>query len=183
MSATELSCDDSEPPSRNFELFFNIADDVNSTSVPSAQTLSDWALHAVKGVPSYDANVVYEVSLSVVTAPAIQALNCDYRNKNTPTNVLSFPSDMPLMPATDNSAMHRALGDIVLCASVIEAEATQQSKQLNHHWAHMVVHSVLHLFEYDHELDDEANAMEALEVTLLQGLSISNPYSNVASNS
>ena len=176
MNATDLSCDDSEPPSSNLNLFIDVHGDVDPHSIPSPQTITSWALHAVKGVPAYDANVMYEVSISVVDSPQIQALNCDYRGKNSPTNVLSFPSNMPLIPATENSMAHRSLGDIVLCHSVIATEASTQKKSVSNHWAHMDVHSVLHLFDYDHEQDDAATAMEALEVTLLEALSISNPY-------
>lgn len=176
MSATELSCDDSEPPSSNVELFFDVDDDVDASTVPSSETIATWLIQAVQGVPEFDSNVVYEVSVVVVAAPQIQTLNRKYRDKNQPTNVLSFPSNMPLIPATDNSDMRRTLGDIVLCQSVIEAEANAQQKTVAHHWAHMVVHSVLHLFDFDHEHEDAAQSMETLEVTLLQALSIPNPY-------
>jgi len=192
MSAAELSCDDPEPPRSNLTLLFNIDTEVDAAKVPSSESITAWALHTVQGVPDFDSNSVYEVSVVVVSAPQIQALNRQYRNKNKPTNVLSFPSSMPPIPATvnladkspgksvdksvDKSGRHYVLGDIVLCQSVIEAEANDQQKNVAHHWAHMVVHSVLHLFDYDHELHNAAQAMESLEVTLLQGLSISNPY-------
>ena len=176
MSATELSCDDSEPPSSNLALFFNIDNDVEAVDIPSEEEFTAWALHAVKGIPEFDSSVMYEVSVSVVDEMQIQALNRDYRDKNKPTNVLSFPSNMPVIPATENTPTYRALGDIVLCHSVIATESMALQKKLVHHWAHMIVHSVLHLFDYTHEQTDAAVAMEELEVTLLAALSIPNPY-------
>ena len=124
----------------------------------------------------WDETVHYELSLSVVDAPAIQTLNRDYRDKDAPTNVLSFPSGMPLMPAIEDARATRVLGDIVICQSVIAYEAEVQAKSIQHHWAHMIVHSVLHLFGHDHIQPDEALAMEALEIKLLDRLSVSNPY-------
>lgn len=176
MNATELSCDDPEPPSSNLNLLLDVDGDVDNAMIPSSDSISTWVRHAVTGVPGFDSTVVYEVSVSVVTEPQMQTLNRNYRDKNSPTNVLSFPSNMPTLPASENSASHLALGDVVLCHSVIVSEAEAQKKTVAEHWAHMIVHSVLHLFDYDHEQDAAAESMEALEVTLLEGLSIPNPY-------
>ncbi|MBA3981050.1 MAG: rRNA maturation RNase YbeY, partial [Alcanivorax sp.] len=110
-----------------------------------------------------------------------QALNHDYRGKDAPTNVLSFPFEMP--EGLTLSGDELILGDIALCADVIAREATEQGKPAAHHWAHMVVHGVLHLLGYDHVADDDAADMEALEVTILAGLGIPDPYQPVSSSS
>ena len=96
-------------------------------------------------------------------------LNADYRGKDYATNVLSFPADV----AIDGE---RWLGDLVLCAPVIAREAAEQGKSLPDHYAHLLVHGLLHLLGHDHQDDAEAEAMEALEVQLLAGLGVGNPY-------
>ena len=97
-------------------------------------------------------------------------LNLRYRGQNQLTNVLSFPNE-PLPGISAN-----LLGDIVVCAPVVDREATIQNKPPMGHWAHMVVHGMLHLFGYDHESDQEAVAMETLEISVLKGLGFSDPY-------
>ena len=96
-------------------------------------------------------------------------LNADYRGKDYATNVLSFPADVA-------SEGERWLGDLVLCAPVIAHEAAEQGKSLPDHYAHLLVHGLLHLLGHDHQDDAEAEAMEALEVQLLAGLGVGNPY-------
>ncbi len=100
-------------------------------------------------------------------------LNRQWRSKDKPTNVLSFPLEDALAAAVDASA---PLGDIVICAPVIRREAKEQSKAADAHWAHMVVHGTLHLLGYDHEVDRDATVMERLEVRLLAGLGFPDPY-------
>ena len=109
-------------------------------------------------------------SMMVTTADEIQQLNKQYRHKDSATNVLSFPMELP-----DEVDMC-LLGDIALCASVIKQEAKQQSKAEQFHWAHMVVHGMLHLQGFDHIENDEAEAMEALEIGILEKLGFDNPY-------
>lgn len=113
---------------------------------------------------------VCEVSLRVVDADEIQTLNRQYRSKNSPTNVLSFPAEFP--PELEIPL----LGDVVICAAVVKAEACEQSKPIEAHWDHMIVHGVLHLLGYDHELEQEAIEMEALEVQILAQLGWPSPY-------
>jgi probable rRNA maturation factor len=111
-----------------------------------------------------------EICIRLVTPEESRALNRDYRGKDQPTNVLSFPFDVPPgIPVT-------LLGDLVICAEVVAREAEEQHKSLQDHWAHMVVHGTLHLLGFDHINDDEAEAMEALERTLLARLDIDDPY-------
>ena len=111
-----------------------------------------------------------EVSVRLVNEPEMAELNARYRDKEGSTNVLSFPADLPAdLPCP-------LLGDIVICASVVEREARQQSKELKAHWAHMLVHGSLHLLGYDHVEDEDARVMESLETTILQSLGCPCPY-------
>jgi len=98
-----------------------------------------------------------------------ETLNATWRNKQAPTNVLSFEADIV-------AGQYAPLGDLVLCVPVIEREAMQQGKSVAHHCAHLVVHGVLHLLGFDHLIDTEAQAMEAMEAKVLGELGISNPY-------
>lgn len=111
-----------------------------------------------------------EVTVRIVDDAESQQLNFDYRSKDKPTNVLSFPFQCP--PGIELPL----LGDLVICAPVVAAEAAEQHKSLQAHWAHMVVHGCLHLLGFDHINDDDAEQMEAEEVTILQQLGITNPY-------
>jgi probable rRNA maturation factor len=111
--------------------------------------------------------------LRVVGKAESRKLNRSWRGKDKPTNVLSFPyiggSQAPLGGA-------RELGDLVLCAPVIAAEARDQGKPLASHWAHMVVHGVLHVLGYDHVKSRDAERMEAREVAILRGFGYQDPY-------
>tara|TARA_R110000764_G_scaffold112134_1_gene198876 strand:- start:29350 stop:29808 length:459 start_codon:yes stop_codon:yes gene_type:complete len=111
-----------------------------------------------------------ELTIRLVDMDEGQSLNHTYRGKDYATNVLSFPADLP--PELDLPL----LGDLVVCAPVVAREATEQHKQLNAHWAHMVIHGCLHLLGYDHIDDAEADEMEALERELLAQLGIADPY-------
>jgi probable rRNA maturation factor len=111
-----------------------------------------------------------EVTVRIVDNSESQQLNFDYRGKDKPTNVLSFPFQCP--PGIELPL----LGDLVICAPVVMAEAAEQGKSLSAHWAHMVVHGSLHLLGFDHINDDDAQQMEAEEVTILQQLGFTNPY-------
>jgi probable rRNA maturation factor len=110
------------------------------------------------------------VSLRIVDADEGRALNAQWRGRDAPTNVLSFPADLP-----DEVGLP-LLGDLVLCAPVVQREAAEQGKAEEDHWAHLVVHGVLHLLGMDHQADAEAEAMEALEREILASLGIADPY-------
>lgn len=140
--------------------------DSGDDDVPEPEMLQSWAAAA------YLENTPAIASLLVTTSAEIQQLNKQYRDKNKATNVLSFPMESP------EEVDVCLLGDIVLCAAVIKQEAKQQSKTSASHWAHMVVHGMLHLQGYDHTEDDEATDMEQLEVDILSQLGFSNPYKN-----
>ncbi|KPQ28199.1 MAG: putative rRNA maturation factor YbeY [Marinobacter excellens HL-55] len=134
------------------------------SGVPDEAQLQAWAELAWQGEdPS-------EVTIRIVGAEESQALNHQYRGKDKATNVLSFPFEAPpgiTMPLA---------GDLVICAPVVEREAQEQQKAPVAHWAHMVVHGMLHLQGYDHIEDDDAEVMEALEIRLLAQLGFINPY-------
>lgn len=132
--------------------------------VPESGLLQTWASAA------YLNESPAVASFLVTTADEIQELNKQYRDKDKPTNVLSFPMQSPEEIDVD------LLGDIVLCASVIKQEAKQQSKSEKSHWAHMVVHGMLHLQGYDHIKDDDAEEMEQLEINILSRLGFESPY-------
>jgi probable rRNA maturation factor len=112
----------------------------------------------------------FELTIRLVEISESQALNLQYREKDKPTNVLSFPFEVP------EGIELNLLGDLVVCADIVAQEAQEQCKELHHHWAHMVIHGSLHLLGYDHIDDDEATEMETLETRLLSKLDISDPY-------
>lgn len=141
------------------------------------------------------------VSVRVTDAQTIQDLNRDYRQRDKATNVLSFPgieaadqdwtstdtaihtdlsADQLIESATAADTVlslpELVLGDIVLCGDVIEAEAHDQGKNVDAHWAHLTVHGVLHLFGFDHQGNDAAESMETIEIQLMQKLGFPNPY-------
>ncbi len=120
-----------------------------------------------------------EMSISLVDDDAIQQLNRDYRGKDKPTNVLSFPGeqndDTAVFPI---DGMPRFLGDVILSAETLEREALAAAKPLSHHLAHLIVHGTLHLIGYDHICDQEAQIMEALETRILGNFAIPDPYSD-----
>jgi probable rRNA maturation factor len=107
-----------------------------------------------------------EITIRIVDNDESQNLNNIYRKKKYPTNVLSFLVD---------DEVH-LIGDIVLCAPVIEKEALEQSKKLEAHYAHLIIHGALHLYGYDHENKKDADIMEAQEIKILTGLGYKNPY-------
>ena len=141
---------------------FQVAFD--GAGVPDEAQFHSWAEKAWLGAdPS-------EVTIRIVDNDESRELNHQYRGKDKPTNVLSFPFEAPAgitMPLA---------GDLVICAPVVEKEAQEQHKEPVAHWAHMVVHGILHLQGYDHIEDNEAEVMEALEVRLLSQLGFANPY-------
>lgn len=115
-----------------------------------------------------------EVTLRIVDSDEMTTLNSRYRHKQGPTNVLSFPNDEDEINIDDLT--HRFLGDIVICAEVVNQEALDQHKSNQAHWAHMVIHGVLHLLGYDHVEESDAHLMEETEINILKRLGFPNPY-------
>lgn len=134
-------------------------------SSPTKEQIGAWASAALR-LKAPDA----EVCIRVIDEGEMSELNEAYRNKNTPTNVLSFPADIHQEVETT------LLGDIAICAPIIEREAAEQNKDLLAHWAHMVVHGCLHLTGYDHIEEQDAMVMESKEIGILAALGYSNPY-------
>ncbi|MGY2572594.1 rRNA maturation RNase YbeY [Vibrio sp. C8] len=133
--------------------------------LPSEANFATWLETAI--TPFQDQA---EVTIRIVDSEESHQLNMDYRGKDKPTNVLSFPFEAPPGMELD------LLGDLVICRQVVEQEASEQNKPLLAHWAHMVVHGSLHLLGYDHIEDDEAEEMESLETELMQKLGFEDPY-------
>ncbi|KZK69376.1 rRNA maturation RNase YbeY [Shewanella baltica] len=133
--------------------------------LPTDEQLALWVTTAI-GNSMNEA----ELTIRIVDSRESQMLNSTYRGKDKPTNVLSFPFEAP--PEIELPL----LGDLVICAAVVENEAREQQKTLEAHWAHMVVHGCLHLLGYDHIEDEEAEEMESLETQLIEGLGFTDPY-------
>lgn len=146
------------------ELTVDLQRVVKAPGIPDNGAFERWAQCAWLGdEPS-------EVTIRIVDADESAALNGEYRGKNGPTNVLSFPFEAPAGITVPLA------GDLIICVPVVEKEAEDQHKELEAHWAHMVVHGMLHLQGYDHIEDNDAEVMEALEVRLLKQLGYGNPY-------
>jgi probable rRNA maturation factor len=114
-----------------------------------------------------------EIVVRIVDKQESAELNQQYRHKQGATNILSFPVEIP------EGIDLNLLGDLVVCAPVLEQEALQQGKNIADHWAHIIIHGVLHLLGYDHLDDEQAEEMESKEIALLQKLNIPNPYQQV----
>jgi probable rRNA maturation factor len=134
--------------------------------VPDKSQFNDWVNAALAG----DAAAERELTIRIVDEAECAELNQTYRKKNGSTNVLSFMHEDPPGVSTG------ILGDLVICAPVIRREAMEQNKTLPAHWAHMVVHGVLHLTGHDHEEAEQAEKMESLETEILTGLGFDRPY-------
>ncbi len=115
-----------------------------------------------------------EISIVLSHDSFVQDLNKQYREKDKPTNVLSFPQTE--LEEIEEASPFVCLGDIIIAFETIKEEATEQNKATKDHYTHMLVHGCLHLLHYDHETDEEAQKMENLEIEILNDLGIKNPY-------
>ena len=138
-------------------------------SVPPKQDIESWIAATLAGRTAMEHA---EVSVRLVDSEEMAVLNEKYRGKKGPTNVLSFPADPSGLPPE----VAALLGDIAVCAPVVAREAHAQGKPEVEHWAHLVVHGVLHLLGYDHESAGEAREMEDLEIDILRCFGIADPY-------
>jgi probable rRNA maturation factor len=139
-----------------------------SASRPSGRQLARWA-QAALGRRAGAAQA--QISVLLVGPSRSRRLNAHYRHRDRPTNVLSFP-------ATGEARRHGGLlGDLVICPRVLAEEARAQGKSLASHWAHLVVHGVLHLVGFDHQRDADARRMQRREIRVLRQLGFANPYS------
>ncbi|MBE9549974.1 MAG: rRNA maturation RNase YbeY [Proteobacteria bacterium] len=119
------------------------------------------------------------ITLRIVDEAESAQLNHQYRDKNQSTNVLSFPAEHELFPGLSVqqlAELEKQLGDLVICAPVVKLEAVEQGKSLYDHWAHLLIHGCLHLLGYDHVTEDQAAVMETIEIKILAGMGIANPY-------
>ncbi|MBF8999795.1 MULTISPECIES: rRNA maturation RNase YbeY [Vibrio] len=148
----------------SIELDLQIASQ-SDADLPSQADFSRWLTEAVNRFQEQA-----EVTIRIVDEQESHQLNFDYRGKDRPTNVLSFPFEAPPGMEID------LLGDLVICRQVVEREAKEQNTPLASHWAHMVVHGSLHLLGYDHIEDDEAEIMESLEAEIMQSMGYEDPY-------
>jgi probable rRNA maturation factor len=139
---------------------------VARAGLPAASVLRRWAHAALRGLRRRRV----ALGMRIVGNAESEALNGRFRRKSYPTNVLSFPFEAP--PGTRSDI----LGDLVICAPVVRREAHTQRKPVNAHWAHMVVHGILHLRGYDHRKRRDAAVMEKMEIRLLKELGYANPY-------
>lgn len=147
----------------------NLLVDIQSATVepvPDEEDIRSWITAALSGRCEGDT----EISLRLVDSDEMTRLNERYRNKQGPTNVLSFPTELP------DGVEVPLLGDIVICAPVVRSEAAEQDKALPAHWAHMTVHGTLHLLGYDHIEESDASTMEALESAIMASLNFPCPY-------
>jgi probable rRNA maturation factor len=136
-----------------------------SNGQPDQEHIQRWVDAALEGVDQDT-----EIVVRIVDEQESAELNEQYRHKQGPTNILSFPVEVP-----DGIELN-LLGDLVVCAPILEKEALEQHKALADHWAHIIVHGVLHLLGYDHIDETEAELMENKEITILNKLTIKNPY-------
>ncbi|ALM91097.1 MULTISPECIES: rRNA maturation RNase YbeY [Alteromonas] len=142
------------------------ADEEMAKAIPSAEQVEAWA----NAVLAAENTGEQEVTVRFTDDEESQTLNHEYRGKDKPTNVLSFPFEVP--PGIEMNL----LGDLVICVPVIMREAQEQDKTPTNHYAHMVIHGILHLLGYDHIDDADADIMEAKEIRILASLNIGNPY-------
>ncbi|MDR2875652.1 MAG: rRNA maturation RNase YbeY [Methylobacillus sp.] len=169
---------------KKYKLKLAVQRAVKSKKIPSRAKFKKWARAALAS----DANI----TIRIVGKREGRKLNRDYRGKNYATNVLTFPltgSGIFLQKVTKISGKNYAItgnpelmGDIVLCHAVVKREAKQQNKSLKAHYAHLLVHAVLHLQGCDHETDEEAIVMEALETQIVTKLGYADPYAEMSGN-
>jgi len=134
--------------------------------VPDEHSLNNWVIKSLNAA-GYDDG---EVTIRIVDEAEITALNQTYRGKSQATNVLSFSAEMPVVTQPPY------LGDVVISGPVVTREAREQGKSIQAHWAHLVVHGVLHLLGHDHVAGDDAANMESLEREILAEFGYADPY-------
>ena len=144
-----------------------------ATGLPAAADFDRWTRAALEGRRERAT-----LTIRIVDAAEGLELNQRFRGQDRPTNVLSFPFEappgLPELPGEDR--IDDLLGDLVICAPVVSCEATEQGKTESAHWAHLVVHGVLHLLGFDHLTEAEAETMEGLETTIMGRLGFPPPY-------
>ncbi len=144
--------------------------------LPDIDDLETWSESSYTGKNSD--KQTFSLVIRVVDKEESALLNSSYRNKEGATNILSFSNDLPdfmaEIPEIKEQPQH--LGDLVICEPILKNEAIKQNKTLQQHWAHLIIHGVLHLQGYDHINDDDTLEMETLEIKILEQLNFDNPY-------
>ncbi|MBS0570606.1 MAG: rRNA maturation RNase YbeY [Proteobacteria bacterium] len=152
------------PRSRGKEIKLFLRNEIGHRGVPARRSFQQW----IDAIPRLPRGA--QVNILIVGSTEGRRFNRQYRQKDYATNVLSFPWE----PTPGDKS--RLLGDLVICAPVVAREAAEQGKRPREHWAHLTIHGVLHLLGHDHEMPAQARRMEALEIRVLAGLGIANPY-------
>ena len=156
----------------NDELYIDLQWGVAEEAIPTLEQCKRWVRASLQDAKN---SQEIELAIRIVDAEESQTLNREYRGKDKPTNVLSFEFEQP--PGfQEMGEAFPYLGDLVICTSIVKAEAEQHNKPLEAHWAHMIVHGTLHLQGYDHIQEHEAEEMEALEINIMHSLGYANPY-------
>lgn len=142
----------------------------NSENLPSLAQFTQWVQRAVVHEAQTEDFPETEITIRIVDEAESHELNLTYRGKDKPTNVLSFPFEVP------EGIELPLLGDLIICRQVVEKEAQEQQISLESHWAHLAIHGTLHLLGYDHIEEAEAEEMEGLETEIMQSLGFEDPY-------
>lgn len=142
-------------------------------SAPGDERFRNWAEATLRGRAGH-----FSLLIRLAGEAESRSLNREYRQKDDATNVLAFPAGLPhdVLARVETETGSRPLGDLVICAPVVEREAAEQGKPADHHWAHLVVHGILHLLGHDHARPEQALEMEHLERRILAGLGVPDPY-------
>ena len=142
----------------------------NIPHIPELVQFQTWVNAVCCMIPNKIPVDCNEINIAIVDAVTSAQLNKTYRNKNNPTNVLSFNYEpMPGIPSS-------SLGDLAICAEIVESEAFAQGQTALSHWAHLTIHGMLHLLGFDHIVESDAVVMEALEINILKTIGFNNPY-------
>ncbi len=147
-------------------IILDLQNESAATSVPAAEQIQHWLKAALQA-----AYPRLEQTIRIVDESESRTLNRQFRDRDSATNVLAFPADSELLD-------YDCLGDLVICAPLVVTEAMAQGKSQDAHWAHLVIHGMLHLQGYDHQTEAQAAGMEALEVEILDTLGYTNPYND-----
>lgn len=155
-------------------------DEISSVEVPENKQIQQWvaaAIEATRSEENQEKNQNTQMTVRIVEEAEISRLNEDFRHKSGATNVLSFPFVPP--PGIPENESVQSLGDLVVCAAVVNKEAKEQLKKSSAHWAHIIIHGTLHLMGLDHQNKKEAYDMESLETNIMFELGFPDPYKEI----
>lgn len=154
------------------QLELEIQNTIDSSQLPAIEKMRDWIIVLLGKVDTKFKQP--EITIRIVSIEESHQLNLEYRSKDKPTNVLSFPFEAPEMIPTEE--LDEYLGDLVICEKILQQEAIDQNKPLASHWAHLLIHGVLHLLGFDHIEERQADEMESLEILVMKELGFEDPY-------